>query len=431
MKYLLFALCISELLLTTYLQNFAGPFISPVLLLGCSAGVAFCYLRIALQPAIALAATPKINPKLVFALQVAAVLLLSFITINTLRTIWWVDATKHNAGTSDIIQNITVMVKRFLAREQPYTTIHLEGYDLSPTYLPLQWLPYAITEWMHKDYRWVPAVSLWLASLYFFARNSKLRYTGLPLAFKVLLPVWPLIVWYTSVTHSYPMFQLTVEGLIAAYYLVVATSISEKRIWILAAGIALCLLSRFSIILWFPLCLAAFFIAGEKKKALVIGGTFLVCFILFYWLPFLRHDPMVFIKGYQYYSHATLDEWQRDIPIQGKYFLDNGLGFTSWALKLVPGNPEHILSVYQGFHLLACSLTIFALLLFYWLKRSTIPLSVFLLFSFKIYLAVFYSFIQLPYNYLFLVPVIISSALLANGFYPAHTSLQKKLILSE
>jgi hypothetical protein len=54
-------------------------------------------------------------------------------------------------------------------------------------------------------------------------------------------------------------------------------------------------------------------------------------------------------------------------------------------------------------------------------------MNTFLLVSFKIYLAFFYSFVMVPYNYLYLVPVIISAPLLAQAFSkpgPAETTIK-------
>jgi hypothetical protein len=406
MRYFLLILCIVELLMVTWLQNFAGPYISPILLLGSSLGIGFLYLKIANTRQVLPISAMKLPRIAVTILQLIPFIILSYLVFKTNKTIWWWHATIDNGlDKSDIIPQITVLVKRFLSGEQPYYPIPLGDYTLYPTYLPLQWMPYIATEMLHKDYRWIPVVALWLASLYFFI---KYRSVEANIVLKIVLPVFPLIAWYSIVMYDNDMFKLTVEGLVAGYYLFVACNIGGRRVLPLAIGIALCLLSRYSIVLWVPLALACFYIAGEKRKALIIAGVTLLLFLVFYW---------IFIHGYQYHTTAAYGEWLNDLQVlKGKFYLYNGFGFTAWALKLVPGDLNHVLTVYQKIHLVLCISTVGGLFYYFKQKKDSINLNAFLLFSFKVYLAVFYAFIQIPYKYLFLVPVVVSGVLLAEVF---------------
>ena len=416
MRILLLLLCIIELLLVTWLQNFAGPLVSPLLFLASSFGIGFVYLRMSNAPQFPVV-PQRMHPVLIFALQLLPFIVLSYLVFKTNKTIWWWHATiDKGVDKSDIIPQITTLVKRFQGYEQPYYPIPYPGYQLFPTYLPLQWMPYILTEWLHKDYRWIPVAGLWLSSLYFFIKT---RDASGPLALRVLLPVWPLIAWYAIVMQDNDMFKLTVEALIAGYYLFVAASIRGRIVWPLAVGIAVCLLSRYSIIFWVPLCLGCYYLAGERKKALIIAGTTVAMFIIFYWLPFLRKDPMLFFKGYQYHTAAAYGEWLNDLQnLKGKFYLYNGLGFTAWALKLLPGDLKQVLSIYQKVHIMLCITTVAGLFYYYRKNRAMVNTNTFLLFALKIYLAVFYAFIQIPYKYLYIVPVIISSALLISILTP-------------
>ena len=418
MRYFLMALCLLEVLLITWFRNIAGPFISPLLLLDTSMAVGLLYFLIQLQDKEIKTTVPKkeaaINPHNIVIAQVAAFIIISSLVLLRLYFVFHSVYHGNEDNHSDIIPQIVYFVNRFNAGLQPYYTIHFPGYDLFPTYLPLQWMPYLIAEWTHMDYRWIPALFLWLASLYFFIRNYKLSDPSTPTVIKIFLPTWPLIVWLILVKHNSDMFRFTVEALVAAYYLVVATSIGQRRTMPLAMGIAACLLSRYSIIFWVPLCIACYLLAGEKKKAVVIVLTCLAFFGVFYWWPFLRKEPSVFLAGYQYHSIAAVREWTRDMAVSdGKVYIYNGLGFTSWAIKFGHGSLEQVVATYQRVHLAACSITIISLLAYYIRKRRIIPTDAFLLFSFKVYLAIFYAFIQIPYKYLFFVPLIVSSALVA------------------
>lgn len=417
MRILLLLLCIFEVMLVTWLRNFAGPYISPLLFLLTSCSIAFVYLRLSTGSAIP-AQSFRIPKNILIVLQLIPFLILSYLVFKTNKTIWWWHATiDKGVDKSDIIPQITSLVKRFLAHEQPYYPIQYPDYTLFPTYLPFQWMPYIITEVLHKDYRWIPVVFLWLASLYFFIKNRSFKESATPLALQILLPVWPLIAWYAIVMYDNDMFKLTVEGLIAAYYLFVVVNIGGKWIWPLAIGIAVCLLSRYSIIFWVPLCVGCYYIAGKKKEAAVIVSVFIVLFIACYWFPFLRKDPGIFMKGYEYHTKAAYGEWRNDLQnLHGKFYMYNGFGFTSWALALIPGDLGQVLWVYQKIHLILCLTTVAGLFYYYQKKKGVYDLNTFLLFSFKLYLAIFYAFIQIPYKYLYLVPAIVTSALLVPVF---------------
>jgi hypothetical protein len=217
--------------------------------------------------------------------------------------------------------------------------------------------------------------------------------------------------------HDNEIFIFGVEGLLAGYYLFVAESISKRSIIPLAIGISLCLLSRYSIIFWVPLCVLLCFVAANRKNALIICLTVLLFFVAFYWFPFLRKDASIFMKGYAYHTNAAYYEWLRDLNVYGgKVYLFNGLGFTAYAMKFVSGDLHFKLAFYKTLHLSLCILTVSGLGWYYIRSRQRYPLRVFLLFSFKVYLAVFYAFIQIPYKYLYFVPIIVSASLLGAAF---------------
>lgn len=143
-------------------------------------------------------------------------------------------------------------------------------------------------------------------------------------------------------------------------------------------------------------------------------GIIVLIILVTYVLPFLSHDAQIFIKGYNYYTDAAIGEWKNGD--QNKFWhLGNGLGFTKWMFALGNSLPlEKKLFLYQKIHIAACILSVLVLMMIYLSKKH--PAKSFLLFSLKVYLAVFYAFIQVPYKYLFIVPVVVSSVLLLYTF---------------
>jgi len=402
----LFILCFLELLLISYLRNVAGPLWSPVIFVGVSIAIAFIYLTSdgvsTVNEGNGKHKIPELIPWLLFAA-------LSVIVFVLLKKHWESYAINMlQADRSDIIPQIMFLVRRLLAGQHPYAPITAWGYTLFPTYLPLQWLPYVFAEWLHIDYRIIPAAALWLVCLYFFIKNK----TKDPIAFtaiwQLLVPVYPLTVWLVLVKKYDPyVYATTVEALIAAYYLFAATQLVESKKTLLALGIALCLFSRYSIVFWVPLCMLIMWSNGQKKNVFIVLVTIAAFFMACYWLPFLSKDPSIFIKGYQYHTVAALKEWTAN----SKY-LNNGLGFTAWAYQYIGGSIEHRLSVYQNIHLIISIITIMVLALYYAKTKKKYTAQKFLLFSLKIYTCVFYAFIQIPYGYLYIVPVILSATLL-------------------
>jgi len=417
MKVILALLCCFELLLVTYLVNFAGPFVSPVLFLGTSIAIAFVYLHIASQPNALVARVPgKIPALAITAAQWAVFLGGLFFIVHKLKYIWWYKQMYgYPGGDSDIIPQIQVLVQRFLAGEQPYSDIQFKGYVLFPTYMPFQWLPYVPCELLQKDFRWIPLLGMGCASLYYFLHQRRM---DAPAIWKIIVPSWPLLVWCATVLNDNNTYVFTVEGLIAAYYLFVAESINRRNILLLASGVAICLLSRYSIIFWMPLCIVAYFIGGEKKNAAIVAGMAVLFIVVFYWAPYLRHDHEIFIKGYRYHTSAAKLEWQKDISVGDENYLENGLGFTSYAITWFKGEVAAKLAGYKVVHFAMCIMSVVLLCWYYVRNRARYSVQVFLLFSFKIYIAVFYAFIQIPYRYLYLTPLVITAALIGGAFFP-------------
>jgi hypothetical protein len=416
MLLLLLILSLLEIFLVTSLQNFAGPYLSPLLLLIVSLSISFLYLRIRNISDNGIQENNERTKNVTKILQIVIFCLSSWLIYLHLVKLFVSNPILDKTFNSDIIPQIKFLVKRYLHGEQPYYTIKFNNYELYPTYLPFQWAPYLLAEWLQTDYRWIPSFAFWFVSLYFFIKNTLIERGNKNLILQLIIPIWPLIVWGLFIKNDNDLVIYSVEALIAAFYLFVSESIFQKYIFQLAIGIAICLFSRYSLIFWAPLCISSYFIKGEKKKALIVIFTLALFFIIFYWFPFLRKDPLIFLKGYAYHTNAAYYEWQGDIEHHaGAVYLFNGLGFTAWAMKLIPGSLYHILNTYRFIHILLCVLIIITLLFYLIRMRRTINLQVFLLFSFKIYLSVFYAFIQIPYKYLYIVPVIVSASLLIDA----------------
>lgn len=411
MRKLLVALCCLEILYITFLVNTAGPFVSPIILFGLSLGIAVCYLRMVSRPQ-PLVAAGMLPPQWLRVGQWVLFAACSYLVFSKLKHFWWYDKTYGDpSSSSDIIPQIHTLVTRLLAGQQPYSLISFGSYSLFPTYMPFQWLPYLLTEFVQKDYRWIPAFAMWAMCVYYFLCHRRALGAS---PWGLLLPVWPLLVWGEFMMHDNRIFVYTVEGLIAAYYFFVAEATQWRRVWPLAVGIGICLLSRYSIIFWVPLCAFFFFTSGQRRQLFAVMLIPFVMILVFYVLPFLSRDASIFLQGYEYHTKAAYYEWARDLQVfGGKVYVRNGLGFSAYALQFFPGDVNSQLLLYKKVHLAACILSVVLLGWYYMRHRHRYELRPYMLFSFKVYITVFYAFIQIPYKYLFFVPMVVSAAVMA------------------
>jgi len=210
--------------------------------------------------------------------------------------------------------------------------------------------------------------------------------------------------------------QVTVEGLMAAFYLLVGFALLKGKLRWIAAAVLLCLLSRFSLVLWLPLFLLILLANRGFKTALYFGLALCAGFLLVYG-PFLIKDPYIFTKGFDYYTLAaggewTIKPWQEGENARYPYHLDKGMGFAVYFYKYVAGDYLQKLEVTRQVHLWASLATTGILALVFWWNRKKLHPMVFALGSLKIYLAVFYSLIQVPYFYLYTTPLFLNLPLI-------------------
>ena len=312
---------------------------------------------------------------------------------------WPMDKTQ-----SDVIPQMQTLVQRFLNGETVYQTIHFVGYDLFPTYLPLQWAAFIIPEKLHLDYR-LFALTILSAVFIFFIKGIKNEKI---FAFLAILPFLITIIWFGKDENSY---YNCVENMMAAYYMAFALSLcNSKRIWLQVLLFSCCLFSRYSIILWSPVFFLYLYIHNGYRIVLKAGLGVIFVFLVVYFIPFLSHDFSIFSKGYAYHSQAALGEWQvpqwnqNGIPVH----LSNGLGFAIFFYEKVSGQLADKLAALQKVHIILSLLSVLISIgigWYQWKVQQKKPNYFFLLWTLAFYLTIFYYFIQIPYAYLFVVPV--------------------------
>jgi len=322
----------------------------------------------------------------------------------------------YNPTASDVIPQIGILVDRFLSGEFPYRMITEWSlqHELYPTYLPLTWMPFVIPDVIGFDYRWM-AFAVLILGIWFY--SYKLISWNTNWFVKIFLLVIPFLYLYCFLEDDNTgTFRFTVESMIGGYYLFLATAILSKSNWLRGLALLLCLLSRYALVLWIPLFFFVLLFKEKRSNIYKIIGWISLGVIVFYVIPFLSKDPTIFFKGFEYHTEAALMTFNRyhyqsehELPA----LLDQGLGLAIYFNEMIEGTSTDKSNALRLAHLISlCLMVLLSMIGFYKIK-DRIDYRIFLLGTLKIYLVLFYNFIQIPFNYLYLPLVFVSLTMFA------------------
>jgi hypothetical protein len=339
--------------------------------------------------------------------------LLFFVCVLTSGTVIYVLLMKQHPISfhdSDILPFIQLFCQRFLNGQNVYAPINSFGYHWVPAgYLPFHWLPFTVAEALHFDCRYVSYAVWCLGSLAVFARAVKAVNS---IVLQLLLAVFVPITFFFMYQYNFGILIMTIELLIAGYYILLITGISQNNVVLKGLVVSFCLLSRYSLILWLPLAGFTLFVSGRKKELYRTAGIVLLAVFLFCYLPFLRKDPLIFYTSYDYYKVPTLWEWKHLNDINYPMQLYAGCGFAYiFYYKLAALPLEQRIEILHKVHLILCLSVTVIMGAWYWFNKNRIHYKIFLMGSFKIYISVFLAFIQIPYPYLMIVGNFVSVAI--------------------
>lgn len=321
---------------------------------------------------------------------------------------------------SDILPTIQVMNQRLMEGQYPYALIQSFGYDLSPTYLPIMWMPFLPAAFFHFDERWV-AFAIWAIATLAMIRRA--HYWGLRPEAKWLITALPFFHFILIEEATDATFGNTIEIMIAGLYMLFALQLDRIRSYLagsplkksalMAFFLALCLLSRYAFLLWLPLCFVVIWV--ENRKLAYYTAAWVVGWVLvLFALPFLSKDPMIYFNGLKHYSSAALAGWSQPGPVGPLY---DGLGVAGIFRDVWGGEMAERLAALQRWQFITSVIAVGLCTLLWWKKRAQLKhLPLFLLGSLKFYFAFFYGFIQMPYTYLMLTPAFFSIVMLLS-FY--------------
>lgn len=414
---IIFALALVELAFLSFWKGSLGPYWSSIVLLisGLFTGIVYLY-TISGKRTNSFKNTSSFSIKSILPSALIFAIGSSIVVYLLQQEIQAFPITDFRKTTgSDVIPQIGIMVERFRLGEFPYEWISqwAFGHSLYPTYLPMTWMPYLIPDTIGIDYRMFALLflifTLGISTVRYLKDNStnipkRLITVGLPFIFLILL----------QENDNEGMFKYAVETLIAGYYILLCFNISSRSTWLIGISLVLCLMSRYSIVLWLPIPFLVLLLEQGWKTPLKLGLILLGGVAIIYG-PFLLQDPYIFSKGYAYHTDGAIQAWKvRSWQPEGSlpFNLYKGLGFCWVAVEHFSGDLTEKVGKYQTLHLSLTLMSTALLSIFYFLRRRRYEISLFLLGSLKIYLVVFYNFIQIPFGYLFFVPLFVSIPLL-------------------
>jgi hypothetical protein len=411
---------ILEFCFLSFFRNSFGPYISPVVLFICSLAIGilplvfYQKLQIKQESKAPEEKTKIFEPIIIY--SVAAIF--TFLYFRKIIQSYPIDP-----SVSDIIPTVQILSQRFIDGVFPYTLITDFGYHLPPTYLPLQWLPFIFSSFYSFDPRYM-VIGAWLFAIALY--SLCIHFSKAKRWHKALLILLPFLILNLFMADNPGVFGRSIELLPAAYYILLILTLFSSSLIFRSLGIIFPLLSRYSFVLWLPVYFLMMFIKEARWKSVLSGVYVLLLVTSLYFIPFFMRDGNIFKNGYNYYTEAALGEWQvqewqddHDKP----WHLFSGVGFASFYYDYVKGDTIDKLNALKKTHVILSALAALALAVLFFRLKNTVPERLFLLAGLKIYLTIFYSFIQVPYVYLQLVPVFISILIVASLFIESKKSL--------
>lgn len=423
----LILLCLSEFLLLGFFRSLLGPYVTPFVFAAISLGIGvFALFKSFTVPN----KVPLVKRNIKKGLTSFPVLILGIVLM--LYIAWQAFSrfpVDHNY--SDVYAQVLFPAQWLLHGEYPYQDVVLPTYTMHNTYLPMQWLPFTLSEIFGFDPRWIP-ISFWLFALSLFYIIYQIVYTKRNFIAYVLTYIVIVVGVIGYISKNPQEYAATLEFLPAAYYILLFMSLMNGSWLGIGVFLGFCLLSRFSIALFVPFLIVYVWInygqAFFFKSALTTLGVILLLFVV----PFMSQDSSLPKKIIANYDNGAAGEWRvhdwqnpGDLPYQ----LSRGTGLALYFRDAYPDDLLKGVKILKRWGIAMSVLTGIILLAFLIIFSKKINKDWFLLGSLKIYFTVFYTWVLIPYTYLYILPMSVSVVILLVSykyyFDPSMTREQK------
>lgn len=305
---------------------------------------------------------------------------------------------------ADMLPVIRVMGARFLAGDwrSVYDVIPEIWNGMQPIYLPFMWLPFSVAEPGDFDIRWVTLSGIWLSVVVTLMFLEDLGTISEWLILSSLL----VLLWWFHTEPTNNVIRLTEEGVVYAYYVLLAVALASRNPLLIGLSVSACLLSRYSLAGALP-AIGCYWLWRGRWKWIMTVMAVVFAFIIGSLLLF---GPRVFLPftelPFRYVQHAG-KVWVENPD----YFL-KGLGLAKYF------GPENIgfqygLLLYGSF--LLPLLWVLAIIAYEWKSAKrlrNVEMSLVL-----VTLTYFHSMLVVSYLYLFYTPVFFGLAAISLSFH--------------
>jgi len=299
--------------------------------------------------------------------------------------------------TADMIPILSAMAERYTSGQSVYAFIQVSD-PMYPIYLPMLWLPFIIPNTFHFDPRWL--IELFLCAgivmIAFVVPKKELKVRQ----FIVLIPLCTLV--WGIVQKEITLITMTQEGIIIAYYMFFALVMMRfsRNPYLVSIAIALCLLSRFTLLFFFGFYLLFVWKFENKKLAYKIFGlTALIVIILMFVFQAIFHLD-IFLGLSDNYIGAVVSKKEKYVDMI-KYSMGIAKFFKYESLPIL-----------HKLHLIFQFIPLIGGFLYFYFNKPLIDKRVFLLSIAKLSFVLFFNLLILPYTYLFYISILYSIIIL-------------------
>lgn len=379
---LLLLLATEAYCVTYYRFGGEGGFLNTTFLLIFS-GILVSILPFLMKPAEVRPVKPGIR-WLNLSLMAAATVALGLFCFFNAKKVFAGNAVDHHAA--DMIPQIKVCVNRLLHGEKVYRPMPEIWNGMKPTYMPMMWLAWLPAEVFTNDLRWTNVVA--------FVTAAALMFWLFP--YKKSAKTWALLMVIAAFGFYAWFFYQEDEGFIAHieesvvifFYLLLGFGLVKKNPWITGIAAGCCLLSRYVLVFWIPAYLIYTFFFDSRRNALIMFGIITAMELFIFVIPFWIAQPKYFSDVIAYY-HQNLPNVERENALGlGVFFAKDQM---DWLVRA---------------ELMGALLPPFVSLGIYYALRERlkeVDRRLFGICSLKLTMVFFYSFVEIPYGYLFFV----------------------------
>jgi len=300
----------------------------------------------------------------------------------------WFDEIPLELNYADMLPIIKVMCQRFVSghSRQVYDVIPWIWNGVQPIYLPAMWLPFVPAVVLDIDLRWITAAGLLVTFSIFLliyrpVAGSYRSFLNGVLAF--------LLFWWIFINNTPGIITASEEGVVIAYYCLLVIALLSGNSFLVGIAASLCMLSRYALIGWIPAYFLYLLMRRKYRQSIIFAVTGLACFVLLFLLPVGWSTFMRLAKLPGDYIHFASRVW-RDSP----QVFETGLGFARLF------GPKGV-SILHTLLISVSFLVPLAGVIFCYFRSKSRPMANIPLALLKMSMVVFYSFIDVPYQYLF------------------------------